>query len=289
MVEDKWVLVTGASTGIGRAITEHLASHGFKIYASARKDQDLTDLNQLANVVSVKLDVTRDEDIGAALEFIKNRGTGLFALVNNAGVVLAGPLMDLPSEDLSEQLDVNLLGVHRVTQAFFPLLLESKGRIVMISSNSAFFAAPFVGPYNISKFALEGYSDTLRRELLIYDVKVIIIQPGSINTPLWRKAEVMMDELIARKPDSIFIYEAQKIGEYAIKKGTTEGLSPLKVAEAVYKALTKKKPKLRYMVAPDRLRNFVLKHFPDGFIDRIVKKELEKLKAEASISEKDQI
>lgn len=272
----KWVLVTGASTGIGRVVTEFIASHGFSVYAGARKSEDLEELAKLENVTPISLDVTKGEDVAAAVEFVREQGNGLFALINNAGIAGAGPLMDIPEEELWEQFEVNLIGVHRVTRAFFPLLLESKGRIIMMSSNSGFFAAPFFGPYNASKFALEGYSDTLRRELLLYDVKVIIIEPGSINTSIWKKGEVLLEKY----PESMFQKEARKIGEYAIKKGTTRGLSPLKVAEAVYKALTKKKPNLRYMIAPDKFRNFLLKRLPASWIDNTLKKELEKFKSE---------
>jgi NAD(P)-dependent dehydrogenase (short-subunit alcohol dehydrogenase family) len=278
LTEEKWVLVTGASTGIGRAVTEFLAAHDFCVYAGARKKGDLDSLAQIENVVSIRLDVTIPEEVSAALDFVKARGTGLYALVNNAGNVVAGPLMDIPTADLNTQFEVNLYGVHRVTRTFFPLILESKGRIIMVSSNAGFFAAPFFGPYNASKFAVEGYSDSLRRELLLYDVKVIIIQPGSINTPIWRKGEALLETF----PDSMFEVEARKIGEYAIRKGTTEGLPPIMVAEEVHKALTKKKPKLRYIVAPDRLRNFLLKHFPASWIDKTIKKELEKFKSEGS-------
>jgi len=278
MTSENWVLITGASTGIGRTTAEYLAANGFKVYAGARKSQDLEDLAKIENVISIKLDVAKTEDIEAAVEFIKNRGTGLFALINNAGIVSAGPLMDISEEVLTEQLDINLVGVHRVTKAFFPLLLASKGRIVMISSNSGFFAAPFFGPYNTSKFALEGYSDSLRRELLLYGVKVIIIQPGNINTPIWKKGEGLLEKF----PESMFREEARKIGEYAIEKGTTKGLPPVKVAKAIYHALTKKNPKLRYMIAPDRFRNFLLKHFPDSWIDNMLKKALKKYKSEAS-------
>ncbi len=270
-----WVLITGASTGIGRITTEYLAMNGFSVYAGARKKSDLDDLAKIKNVVPILLDVTKKEEVTAAVEFISTQGSSLFALINNAGIASAGPLMDLSVEVLQEQFEVNLFGIHRVTTAFFPFLLASKGRIIMISSNSGFFAAPFFGPYNASKFALEGYSDTLRRELLLYQVQVVIIQPGSINTPIWKKGEELLDQF----PDSLFRKEARKIGEYAIKKGTTAGLSPIKVAKVIYKALTEKKPKLRYVVAPDRFRNFLLKRLPARWVDNILKKELLKQKS----------
>ncbi|TFG04628.1 MAG: SDR family oxidoreductase [Promethearchaeota archaeon] len=281
----KWICITGASTGIGRATTEYLAQKGFSIYATARKQSDLDDLNQLDYVTSIQLDVTKPQEVAAAFNFINSQGTGLDALINNAGIACAGPLMDLPEADLIEQLDVNLVGIHRVTCAFFSLLLKSQGRIIMVSSNSGFFAAPFFGPYNVSKFALEGYADTLRRELLLYGMKVIIIQPGSIHTPIWKKGETYLED--DRFQSSLFKDEARGIGEYAIKKGTTKGMNPIKVAEAIHKALTQKKPKLRYLIAPDRFRNFLLRHLPDSWIDNMIKKELQKFKADPSDQEKD--
>lgn len=271
---DKWILVTGASTGIGRATAEHLASNGFKVYAGARRQLDLEALDAIENITAVKLDVTKPAEIEQVVEDVKNAGKGLFGLVNNAGIAIAGPLMDIPDEDMYRQIEVNIMGVHRVTRAFFSLLLESKGRIVMMSSNSGFWAAPFFGPYNLSKFALEGYSDTLRRELLLHDVKVIIIQPGSIHTDIWEKGR----KLVEKFKGSMFQKEAEQIGEYAIRKGTTEGLPPVLVAKAVYEALTKEKPKLRYMIAPDMFRNRLLKILPGRWVDNIVLKELRKFR-----------
>ncbi|MHA1683862.1 MAG: SDR family oxidoreductase [Promethearchaeota archaeon] len=272
----KSILVTGANSGIGRATAEYLASNGFDVYGCARMNADIAELDEMENITGLKLDVTRDEDVERAARFIKERGTGLFGLVNNAGIAEAGPLMDISVEDLKKQFDVNLFGLHGVTKALFPLLKESTGRIVMISSNSGFWAAPFFGPYNASKFAVEGYADTLRRELLIPEfqsMKVIIIQPGNIMTPIWNKGKKMLEKY----KDSPFSKYAKKIGEYAIEKGTTRGLDPVKVAEKVHVALTDKKPKLRYLVAPDRFRNAMLRILPGKKVDGIIKKEFNKM------------
>jgi len=182
--------------------------------------------------------------------------------------------MDISTNDLIEQFDVNLFGIHRITTIFFPMILESKGRIIMISSNSGFFAAPFFGPYNSSKFALEGYSDTLRRELLLYDIKVIIIQPGRIKTLIWDKGESSLNKF----NDSIFAKEAYKIGKYAIEKAKSDSLEPIEVAKIILIALKKKHPKNRYMVVPDKFRNKMLKILPSKIIDHTIKKELVKLK-----------
>jgi short-subunit dehydrogenase len=277
-VTNKWILITGASTGIGRATAEYLASKEFSIYACARKDSDIKELNEIENVTAVKLDVTDEFSILEAVKFIKESKSGLYAVINNAGITKVGPLMDLPTQDIVDQFDVNLFGVHRVTRAIFPLLLESKGKIIMISSNSGFFAAPFVGPYCSSKFALEGYSDSLRRELLLYGVKVIIIQPGRIKTQIWNKAKEAVNSFANQT--SIFEKEARAIGEYSIKKGQTESLSPIKVAELIYKVLITNNPKTRYLIVPDKFRNKMLRILSDKRIDRILEKELSKLKQE---------
>ncbi len=275
---NKYILITGANSGIGRACAEFLAKKGFKIYACARKEEDIKELNNIENITAIKLDVTKGDDIQKAAEFIKQSKTGLFAIVNNAGIAVVGPLMDIPTDDLIQQFDINLIGVHRVTKTFFPFLLESKGRIVMISSNSGFISAPFFGPYCASKFALEGYSDALRRELLLYEVKVIIIQPGRIKTPIWDKGDQLLKE--EKFKGSLFETEAKKIGEYAINKGKTDSLDPRKVAKLVYDTLTMENPKTRYMIVPDKFRNKLLKILPDKTIDKVIEKELRALKGE---------
>jgi len=270
----KYILITGASSGIGRACTEYLALNGFKIYAGARKNEDIEALNSIKNVIGLKIDVTDEQTIKDAFNLVKNETSRLYAIVNNAGIVSAGPLMDISTNDLINQFNVNLIGVHRITSTFFPLILESKGRIIMISSNSGFFAAPFFGPYSASKFALEGYSDSLRRELLLYDVKVIIIQPGRINTAIWSKGE----ELLLKFKGSIFEKEALVIGKHEIEKGKTDSLDPKEVAKIILKALTIKKPKNRYMIVPDMFRNKLLKILSSKRIDNILRKELLKIK-----------
>jgi len=271
---NKHILITGANSGIGRACTEYLALKGFKIYAGARKKEDIEDLNKIKNVIGLKIDVTNDQTIEETFDYIKNENSGLSAIINNAGITLAGPLMDISTNDLINQFNVNLFGIHRITKKFLPLLLESKGRIIMISSNSGFFAAPFFGPYCSSKFALEGYSDSLRRELLLYDVKVIIIQPGRIKTAIWDKGE----ELLGKYENSIFKKEAYEIGKYAIEKGKNYSLNPSQVAKVILTSLKKKNPKNRYMIVPDKLRNKLLKILPSRRIDKIIKKELIKIK-----------
>jgi len=267
------VLVTGASTGIGLAISQYLASKGMHVFAGARKQKALENLAKNPNVTPLKLDVTNIEDIKQAKKIIEEKAAGLFGLVNNAGIGNGGPLMDVSVEDLRAQFEVNLFGVHQITQAVFPLLLKAKGRIVMMSSDSGFFATPFFGPYCSSKFALEGYADSLRREITPYGVKVIIIEPGRVTTPIWDKGEKYLNKYA----DSLFAVEARAIGEYAIRKGKTTGLAPLEVAKTVYQVLTIPNPKLRYIVARNKFEYQMMKLLPASYVDKLTLKKIQKV------------
>lgn len=272
MTAKKWVLITGASTGIGRACAELLSSAGFGVYACARKKSDLAELARIPGIEPVTLDVTSAKDVKAAAALVARRKTGLHGLVNNAGIAVAGPLIDLSDGDLLRQFDVNLFGVHRVTRAFLPLLMESNGRVVMMSSDSGFFATPFFGPYCSSKFALEGYADSLRREMLLCGVKVVIIQPGRVATPIWDKGEKML----GGGGTEPFSGVARRLGEHAIKKGKSTGLPPASIARVVQEALTNDNPQLRYLIAPSTLKYRIIKLLPGSRVDAMVKKELEK-------------
>jgi hypothetical protein len=269
----KSVFITGASSGIGLATAEYLAVQGFHVYAGARVTRTLEGLSKNLNITPVKLDVTNTADIIEVKRIIEEKGTGLFGLVNNAGIAKAGALMDVSVEDLRTQFEVNLFGVHQITQAMFPLLLKAKGRIVMMSSDSGFFATPFFGPYCSSKFALEGYSDSLRREITPYGVKVIIIEPGRITTPIWDKGENNLNKYA----DSLFAIEAKAIGEYAIRKGKTTGLAPIEVAKTVYHVLIAANPKLRYIVAENKLEYQMIKILPASSVDKLAMKKVQKV------------
>ena len=230
-------------------------------------------MSKNSKITPVKLDVTNTADIIEVKRIIEEKGTGLFGLVNNAGIVKAGALMDVSVEDMRAQFEVNLFGVHQITQAMFPLLLKTKGRIVMMSSDSGFFATPFFGPYCSSKFALEGYSDSLRREITPYGVKVIIIEPGRITTPIWDKGEKNLNKYA----DSLFAVEAKAIGEYAIRKGKTTGLAPIEIAKTVYHVLMAANPKLRYIVAENKLEYQMIKILPASYVDKFAMKKVKKV------------
>jgi short-subunit dehydrogenase len=268
----KSVLVTGANSGIGLATAEYLAANGFHVYAGARDTKTLESLSQNQNITAVRLDVTHTADILDVKKIIEEKGTGLFGLVNNAGITKAGALMDVSVDDMRAQFEVNLFGVHQITQALFPFILRAKGRIVMMSSDSGFFATPFVGPYCSSKFALEGYSDSLRREIIPYGVKVILLEPGRVISAIWDKGEKILAD--AKYINSMFWKEAKALGEYSIRKGKTEGLPPIEVAKIVHQALTLENPKLRYIVAKNSFEYMLMKIFPAWYVDKLVLKKV---------------
>ena len=227
----KAVLVTGASTGIGRKITERLAAEGYFVYAGARKEEDLRELDAIENVDSIRLDVTKPEEIAAAVQAVRSAGRGLYGLVNNAGVAVVGPLTEASMEHLEWVFDVNVFGPVRITKAFAPLILESGGRITTISSISGILSSPTFGVYSMSKHAVEAFGDSLAGELEPRGVRVSLVEPGSFRSEIGRNAAVRM----GLDPDS-------KLADRSMYP------EPDAVADAVAHALFDPNPKRRYMV-----------------------------------------
>ena len=180
----KAVLITGASTGIGRLTAEKLAAEGYFVYAGARKQQDIDALNEIDNIRAIRLDVTVQDEIDAAVAAVRKEGRGLHGVVNNAGVFTGGPLIETDIGELQWLFDVNVYGVYRVTQAFAPLIIESKGRIVNISSISGVAEWPMGGQYCMSKHAVEAYNDTLAMEMARFGVGVSIVEPGNFKSDI---------------------------------------------------------------------------------------------------------
>jgi NAD(P)-dependent dehydrogenase (short-subunit alcohol dehydrogenase family) len=246
----KAVLVTGASTGIGRKITEVLADNGYFVYAGARKQGDLDALNQIENVQSIRLDVTIQEEIDAAVETVRKGGRGLYGLVNNAGVVIAGPLIEVDEKDLAWLFDVNVFGPYRITQAFAPLIIESKGRITNIGSISGILSASFLGQYSMSKHAIEAYTDALAGEMERFDVKVSVIEPGNFRSQIGKNQARRLSEQPYAKEGSPFAEDLAEWVDYLADR--SEFKEPDAVAAATMHALFDENPKRRYLVVPDQ-------------------------------------
>jgi NAD(P)-dependent dehydrogenase (short-subunit alcohol dehydrogenase family) len=228
------VLVTGASTGIGRKITERLAADGYFVYAGARKEADLRSLGAIKNVQAVRLDVTSPADIDAAVETITKAGRGLYGLVNNAGVATVGRLVDSKWEEFDLVMAVNVYGPYRVTKAFAPLIVAQKGRITTIGSISGILASPDLIAYSMSKHAMEAFTDSLAKQMAPLGVQVSVVEPGSYETQITQNASRRMGA------DPRLAYLAgQK--------------DPEEVAVATEKALFEPNPKRRYMVVPNQV------------------------------------
>lgn len=275
------LVITGASTGIGRAAVARAAREGAQVFASVRARADADSLKAaFGDAVSpLMFDLTDEAAVRAAAEEVAAAlgQRRLFGLVNNAGVAVPGPLLHLPAEDLARQLDINVLGAHRVTQAFAPLLGADRarvgppGRIVMISSVAGQDCMPFVGAYGASKHALEGYSKALRRELLLYGIDVVIIGPGAIATPIWDKADAGDYSAIAKTDYAPFIDQARR----AMVENGRHGVPAEKVADLIWRALTIARPKTRYAILR---RPFMDRTLPRLLgaraVDRVVAKRL---------------
>lgn len=268
------VLVTGASTGIGEACTALLAAQGYRVYAGVRKDADGARLRAAhgERIEPLRLDITDAEHIAAAARTLAERtgADGLDALVNNAGVAFSGPLEYLPLDDLRKQFEINVFGHHAVTQACLPLLRLATGRIVNMSSICGRLTMPFIGPYVASKFALEALTDALRMELRPWKIRVVLVEPGSIRTPLWDKADHDNRRFADDLPEQARVRYGTAIERFrdrAVKVGR-QGLTPEAVARVVLRALKAKRPKARYLVGRDaKLGAALLPLVPDGWKD----------------------
>lgn len=271
------VVVTGTSTGIGAAIASLLARSGFTVFAGVRSDADarLVEARE-GDIRPVRLDVTDRSAIQNAAHLVAASGIALAGVVNNAGVAIAGPLEVLPLGELREQFEINVFGPLAVTQAFLPQLRAARGRIVFIGSISGRIAVPFIAPYSASKFALRAIADALRVELAPSAVRVCLIEPGSVKTPIWRKGRDTEDTIQQR-------LEAVGVSHYgdalkAVMRQTQReeqaGLPPERVGRAVLHALTAARPRAHYVVgAPARI-GIMLGWLPARLHDRIVRSSL---------------
>lgn len=271
------VVITGASTGIGAACALHLHRLGFLVFAGVRKVRDGETLQrQAANrLVPLILDVTDAASIQRSHAIVSEHvgKNGLFGLINNAGIAVVGPLEAVPIPDLRRQLEINLIGQVAVTQAFLPLIRQARGRIVNMGSIAGRAAMPLMGPYAASKFALEAVTDALRLELQQWGIKVTIVEPGAIATPIWDKSgQGAADLEAATSPELRTLYEAVIAGvKRVVREAAKRAIAPDAVAQAVEQALTAARPKTRYLVGTDaKLRALMVKLLPDRISDRIL-------------------
>jgi NAD(P)-dependent dehydrogenase (short-subunit alcohol dehydrogenase family) len=273
----KHVVITGVSTGIGYACVKALLSSEFQVYGSVRNQMDAERLQRDFGdkFVPLLFDVTDEETVqAAAVKVGEYLGAAtLDGLVNNAGIEVAGPLAYLPTDQFRRQLEVNLVGPFIVTKAFLPFLgadparKGDPGRIVNISSASGKIAGPFGGAYAASKFGLEGFSESLRRELMLFGIDVVIIGPGAVVTPIWQKSDTGLTERFHETP---YVAALAQFELYAAKEGIS-GYPADVIGRAVSHALTTAKPHVRYAIVPNRLTNWIIPQLlPKRILDRLV-------------------
>lgn len=274
------VLVTGSSTGIGEACALHLDSLGFRVFAGVRREADADKLREKSSdrLRPLILDVTDQATIAASAKIVEEESpSGLAGLVNNAGIVVAAPLEFVPMEDLRRQFEVNVIGQIAVTQAFVAHVRKARGRVVNIGSVGGLVSGPFIGPYSASKFAMEALTDALRIELKPWGIKVAIIEPGNIATPIWQKSLKAADDLRSRvSPESEELYgpEIEAMYKYSEKQDSS-GIPPIQVAKAVAHALTATKPRTRYLVGADaKIQARIARRFPDRLRDNLIMREV---------------
>ena len=274
------VVITGASTGIGWACAKLLLDRGYRVFGSVRKQTDADRLAKEfgANFTPLLFDVTDEAAVLSAARKVREvlAGQTLSGLVNNAGIAVAGPVLELPADEFRRQMDVNVIGPIIATQAFGPLLgadpslKGKKGRVVMISSVAGRSGNPLMSAYSASKHAIEGLSESLRRELMLFGIDVVVIAPGVVKTPIWSKAE-QVD--ISPYQNSPYFPALQKVRAFMLQLGQS-GLPAEKIAECVHEALTAPRPKVRYQITPDPMRHLITAMLPKRTVDKIIARRL---------------
>ena len=277
----KSVVITGASTGIGWATSKLLLEKGFHVFGSVRKPADAERLgNEFGgHFTPLVFDVTDEPAVLAAARQVREAlaGEKLAGLVNNAGIAVAGPVLGLTADEFRHQMEVNVIGPIIATQAFAPLLGADAalkgpaGRIVMISSVAGKSGNPLTSAYSASKHAIEGFSESLRRELMLFGIDVIVVAPGPVKTPIWSKGQEAVD--VSRYRNSPYLPAFQKVTAF-MQQLEAIALPAETIAERVHDALTLPNPKVRYHVAPDRMRYLLAAVLPKRAMDRIIAKRL---------------
>jgi NAD(P)-dependent dehydrogenase (short-subunit alcohol dehydrogenase family) len=271
------VLVTGASTGIGESCALELDRRGYRVFAGVRREEDGERLRSQGSdrLAPVQLDVTDSEDIAAAIKAIGTAAGGVRALVNNAGIALGGPLEYLPIDEWRRQFEVNVIGQVGVTQAALPLLRLTRGTVVFIGSVGGRVSTPLLGPYNASKHALEAIAESLRHELRDAGIRVALVEPGAVKTPIWQKGRDKADELERNLPAEAMDRYAAHVE--AVRKGIDmqerNGVPAAAVAAVVAKAIEAHRPRARYLVGRDAVvLGLVDRLLPDRARDALVAK-----------------
>ena len=274
------IVITGVSTGIGFATALRLTKAGHTVFGSVRNDVDAKKIEAKLgkNYHPLIFDVTDEIAIKEASEYVNKEvgDNGIDVLINNSGIALGGPILEIPINVFRKQFEVNLFGIVTVTQAFSKLLgahrgSNHQGKIIMISSVAGKRSYPFVGPYSASKHAVEGMSDALRRELMFYGIDVILVEPGPVKTDIWKKTPDPENNIFLK---SDFEPALRKFNSM-IKQFENKGLEADVIAKCIEKIIKLKSPKTRYVLSPNKLRDYIIPGLlPDRWLDKAMSKAL---------------
>lgn len=283
MESEKSVLITGASTGIGKACALYLDKMGFKVFAGIRKDSDAIELKKLSTdrLQTILLDVTDSNLIADSLKTIEDETDGkFFGLVNNAGIGRSGVLEGVPVEEIRKVMEVNVIGLMAMTKAMIPILRRNKGRIINIGSTSSFLPFPGSTAYTASKFAVRALTDSLRMELKHFGMHVVLVAPGAVESEIWNKSKSFKEKLRGMiSPDLIQNYSTLiNFGDKLLEK--VNPIPAEEVAKSVGQALTSPKPKRYYYVGQDAKAGALISRLPKGFTEYIISKKIEKIGSE---------
>lgn len=274
---NRWVVVTGASSGIGQATAGRLMRAGYGVVATVQTEADAPPLVEALGdgAAVIRLDVRDDQAVAAMGKQVADvvGGGVVWGLVNNAGVAVPGPIEALRAADWRDQLEVNVVGAMGMVRALLPMLRQSRGRIVNVSSDSGYLATPLLGAYCASKFAMEGASDSLRRELQPHGVKVSLVEPGPMATPIWDKGFALADELLQKAGptvNDVYGHQMERGRQFA-RQCVDQALPPERAAAVIERALTARRPKARYTVGWAAWgQRLTTRWLPSGVIDRLV-------------------
>jgi len=263
----EWFVITGCDSGIGKSLAENLAKKGYSLLISYLEENHFTDFK---NVCAQKMDLTQPaevEDFCRTLQGLREKGAAVKALIVNAGVALGGPIENIPMELYRQSFEINYFGAVRIIKAGIPQLIEQKGKILVIGSLAGKIAMPFLSPYASTKFALEGFCDSLRRELNPFGVKTILIEPAAVATPIWNKAKAQEISFVEEK----YLKSLYRFRDNFIEGGN-QGMDVSLAAKDIEEILFAKKPKARYIIAANGFTSKLMTLLPSFLIDKAVVK-----------------
>jgi NAD(P)-dependent dehydrogenase (short-subunit alcohol dehydrogenase family) len=267
-MDQKSVFITGGAGGLGRATVETFAAHGWQVFAADYNQQALASLEQLPHVIPMQVDIGQASSVEAAFEQVSRNNDGLDGVINMAGVMQVGSMVELDEESVLQLLNVNALGMFRVNKRFLPLVMKRQGRIVNISSENGWESGgPFNGAYSMSKHAVEAYSDSLRRELMLLGIRVIKVQPGPFKTGMITTTKQLFAEATER---SVYFKPQLRYISGMLDREWEKANPPAILAGVVYRAMTAKHPRTAYSIRPDPQRAF-LDLLPASLADRLLK------------------